>query len=91
MYYTFQGSNGNTTSVCPKDFFADPKSGGECKPQCSSWITYSQPLEMAAYVIIGSTTVIGILTTAVIIVLSFLCFKNMYVQLHILEKIINMT
>ena len=42
-------------------------------------MTYSQPLEIATYVTIGSTTVIGILTTAVIIVLSFVHFKSMYV------------
>ena len=81
-YYTFQGANDNTTSVCPNDFFADPMNGGECKPQCSSWMTYSQTLEIATYVIIGSTTVIGILTTAVIIILSFVHFKSMYVQLN---------
>ena len=82
LSHTFQGVNDNTTSVCPKDFFVDPISDGQCKPQCSSWMTYSQPLETASYVIIGLTTVIGILTTAVVIVLSFVRFKSMYVQLN---------
>ena len=76
----FQGSNGNTTSsVCPKDFFADPISDGQCKPQCNSWMMYSQPLEMVTYVLIGSTTVIGMLTTAIIVILSFVHYKSMYV------------
>ena len=80
LYINFQGEYANSTSVCPEDFFPDPVSSGECKPQCSSWIMYSRPLELVTYVAIGSTTVIGILTTAVIIVLSFVHFKNVYVQ-----------
>ena len=78
----FQRSNRNITltSVCPEDFFADPMSDGQCKPQCSSWMMYSQPLEMVTYVMIGSTTVIGILTTAIIIILSFVYYRTMYVQ-----------
>ena len=78
LYINFQEEYANSTSVCPEDFAADLMSSGECKPQCSSWMTYSRPLELASYVTIGSTTVIGILTTAVIIILSFVHFKNMY-------------
>ena len=68
-------------SVCKQEFFSDTandsQSPGQCKPKCSSWLTFSQSSELASKVVIGLSTVIGMLTTIMIIILSFVCFKNM--------------
>lgn len=48
-----------------------------CKPECSTWIMFSRTAETASLVVIGAATVVGILTTTVIILLSFVRFRNM--------------
>ena len=66
--------NLQNATICQEDFFL---SGGLCKPKCSTWLMYSQTAEIASLVIIGTATVIGILTTVVIIILSFVQFKSL--------------
>ena len=66
-----------STLVCREDFFLDPSDGGSCKPNCNSWLMFSQSAKTVSTVIIGISTVIGILTTVVMIVLSFVRFRNM--------------
>ena len=74
-----QKMNVNSTgSVCQENFFADPDvNGGLCKPKCSTWLMYTRTTEIASLVVIGTATVIGILTTVVIIILSFVQFRSM--------------
>lgn len=76
-----QKVDGHNTSVCSKDFFSDQGNGTQsseyCKPKCSSWLMFSQSVELTNQVIIGLTTIIGILSTIVIIFLSCAYFKSM--------------
>ena len=73
-----QVSIDSINSVCSEGFFAD-SAGGEvvCRPSCSSWKQFSSSVETASVVIIGAATVVGILTTALVIILSLTCFKRM--------------
>ena len=70
--------NDTTSLVCQKDFFLENVGGNlQCKPSCSSWLMYSQSAETASLVIIGTASVVGILTTVVIVILAFVRFNNM--------------
>lgn len=68
-------ANDSTTLFCTEDFFIDDV--GDCNPSCSSWTMHSKPVEKAALIIVGISQVIGILSTIVIIILSFTSFKIM--------------
>ena len=70
-----QNANDSTTLFCTEDFFIND--AGDCKPNCNSWTMYSKTVETAALVIVGTSLVIGILTTIVIIILSFTSYKTM--------------
>ena len=69
-------STSESVRVCREDFFPDPVSG-HCKPRCSSWLMFDQPTEIASLAVIGISTVVGILTTVVIITVSCIHFKSM--------------
>ena len=61
--------------VCSEDFFLNDDAF--CRPKCQSWLMFSRTAETASLAIIGSATVIGILTTVVIIILSFVHYRKM--------------
>ena len=69
-------NNSGTSLICQEDFFYDPESDS-CRPECSKWLMYTRSAEIASLVVTGIATVIGILTTIVIIILSFVKFKSM--------------
>ena len=62
--------------ICQENFFVDPVSG-LCKPSCSSWLMFNRFDTIVSRVFIGISTVIGILTTIVIVILSFARYRNM--------------
>lgn len=69
--------DGATDVVCREDFFHDPADGGQCRPKCSSWSMFSKTAQLTSTTIIGMATVIGILTTGIVIVLSCVRFRRM--------------
>jgi hypothetical protein len=69
--------NGSVELICQENFFPDPATGGFCKPKCSQWVMYQQPAETISLAIIGIATVIGIVTTIVMVILSFVHFTSM--------------
>ena len=69
--------NDSAELVCRENFFPDPASGGFCKPKCSQWLMYLQPAETISLAIIGIATVVGIVTTIVMVIVSFVHFTSM--------------
>ena len=69
-------SNITGVLICQENFFFDPISS-VCKPSCSSWLMFSRSDTIVSRVFIGISTAIGILTTVVIIILSFARYRNM--------------
>ena len=74
LLFNTQKRNDNTL-FCTEDFFINDAS--DCKPKCSSWTMYKKSAETVLLVIVGINTIAGILTTIVIVMLSFTYFRNM--------------
>ena len=66
---------------CRESFFPASATGGDggrlCKPKCSQWVMYDQPTETVSLAIIGTSTVVGIVTTIVVVILSCIHFRSM--------------
>ena len=58
----------STALVCDDGFYRD---GDLCLPSCHVWRTFHQSEETTSLAFIGTATIIGIITTIVIITLSF--------------------
>ena len=83
LYYSFlslfqnltcQGDKVNVSIVCDDDFFLK---GDVCRPRCSSWVMFSWSAETVSLSVIGVSTLIGILSTIIVIILSLVLFRNM--------------
>ena len=60
--------------VCRENFFLED---GICKPNCNTWLMFQPSTEKASLAVIGICAVVGILTTVIIIILSFVRYRDM--------------
>ena len=68
----------DSIQLCSEDFFLNDD--GDCKPNCNHWTMNDKPVDTALRVILGTSIAIGIMTTIVIITVSFVSFRKMQVH-----------
>ena len=75
-----QNASASTLPSCREDFFREEGSDS-CVPSCYTWHEYSEAEVIVTDVVTGLSAVIGFVSGLVIIVISSIRFKRMYVQL----------